>query len=327
MIRSEAARRHTATALRVLALAAAYYFTGRLGLLRQITVDGATVTPMWPPTGIALAGLLYWGLRVWPGIAIGALLATASVSSSVSPGAIGIVAGNTLAPMCAFLILRAARFRPELDRLRDGAALVFLGALPGMLVSSTAGTVSLLLDDKLPSSGFWLVWFAWWAGDTMGVLIITPLLLVLRRLRLPRLTGRWAEGIAMTVVALAVTQVATRSHLSMLFLVFPLLIWAALRFQLAGSAPCAVLVAVSAVISATDRAGPFTDLTLFEVMINLSTLNGSVAVTSLFLAAIVTEHKNIRRRLERACEELADVVDHLSPRRPSAGLPPGDGPR
>lgn len=328
VIRSEAIGRWTATALRVLAIAAAYYVLGRLGLMRQVAVHDAVVTPLWPPTGVALAGLLCWGLRVWPGVAIGALIVTAATGGSLTADGLVIAAGNTLAPVCACLVLRKAGFRNQLDRLRDGLALVFLGALPGMLVSSTVGTLVLLTDDELPASGFWLVWFAWWAGDTMGVLIVTPLLLVLSRARQPRLTGRLAEAGALAVTTLTVSTLVTRSHLAVLFLVFPLLIWAALRFQLAGSAPCALLLTVQAVISATDRGGPFVHLTMIQIMINLMAFNGSVALTSLLLAAIVTEHRNVRRRIERVCEELADVVERLSPGNRSAPwLPPEESPQ
>ncbi|WP_328323646.1 MULTISPECIES: MASE1 domain-containing protein [unclassified Streptomyces] len=322
VIRSETARGATATALRILAVAVAYYVSGRIGLLRQVTVHGAVVTPLWPPTGVALGCLLYWGLRIWPGIAVGALLAVASTGgSSFGAGDFGIIAGNTLAPVCALLMLRRADFRMDLSRLRDGAALIFLGALGAMLISATTGSVVLLLEDKLPKSGFWPVWFAWWAGDAMGVLMVTPLLLVLRRARLPWRTDRWVEGGALVVAAAVVVPVATETQYALLFLVFPLLIWAALRFELAGSAPCALLVAVLAVVAATGRAGPFMGLTLFEAMVGLTALNGSVALTALLLAAIVTEHKNVRRRIERACEELADVVDQLAPAEQRRGWP------
>lgn len=324
VIRSETARQATATALRILAVAVAYYVSGRIGLLRQVTVHGAVVTPLWPPTGVAVGCLLYWGLRVWPGIAIGALLAVAWTAQSLDFGDIGIIAGNTLAPVCAFLMLRKADFRMDLSRLRDGTALVFLGALGAMLVSATAGASLLLLENKLPKSGYWPVWFAWWAGDAVGVLMVTPLLLLLRRLRLPRRTDRWVEAGALVIAAAIVVPVATGSHYALLFLVFPLLIWAALRFELAGSAPCALLVAVLAVIAATGRAGSFSSLTLFEAMINLTALNGSVALTALLLAAIVTEHKNVRRRIERACEELADVVEQLLPGEKRRGWPSSD---
>ncbi|MFI6646853.1 MASE1 domain-containing protein [Streptomyces sp. NPDC050529] len=326
MIRSEKNRRRAVAALRILAVAGAYYAAADLGLLRKVTVHGAVITPLWPPTGIALGALLYMGLRVWPGIALGSVLVIATLTGSVTPSTALVVAGNTLAPVCAFLLLRRVGFRTELDRLRDGVVLVFLGAMAGMVISATMGTAVLLLDDKLPASRFWSVWAAWWAGDVMGVLVVTPLLLVLRRLRMPRLTDRWAEAGALLIVAVAGSLLATRSSLSMLYLAFPILIWAALRFQLAGSAPCALLISVMAIVAGTDRVGPFEGHTIIEVMVNLTILNGAVALTALLLAAVVAEQQNVRRRIERACEELADLVDQLAPGRSAAAWPsrPGD---
>lgn len=321
VIHSEKNRRRAMTLLRILAVAGAYYVAADLGLLRQVTVHGAVVTPLWPPTGIALGALLSMGLRVWPGISLGSLLVIATLNGSVSASTALVVAGNTLAPVCAFLLLRSAGFRPELARLRDGVVLVFLGAMTGMAISASTGTAVLLADGKLPASGFWPVWAAWWAGDVMGVLVITPLLLVLRRLRMPRLTDRWVEGTALLVVAVPGTLLATRSSLSMLYLVFPILIWAALRFQLAGSAPCALLISVLAVVAGTDRVGPFEDHTMLEIMVNLTVLNGAVALTALLLAALVAEQQTVRHRIERACEELADLVDQLAPGRSAAAWP------
>lgn len=321
VIHSEKNRLRAMALLRVLAVAGAYYVAADLGLLRQVTVNGAVVTPLWPPTGIALGALLVMGLRVWPGIALGSLLVIATLSGSVSASTALVVAGNTLAPVCAFLLLRGVGFRPELARLRDGVVLVFLGAMTGMAISASAGTLVLLADGKLPANGFWPVWAAWWAGDVMGVLVVTPLLLVLRRLRMPRLTDRWMEGTALLVVAVPGTLLATRSSLSMLYLVFPILIWAALRFQLPGSAPCALLISVLAVVAGTDRVGPFTDHTMLEVMVNLTVLNGAVSLTALLLAALVAEQQTVRHRIERACEELADLVDQLAPGRSAAAWP------
>lgn len=321
VIRSERARRYVVAVLRVLAVAAAYYGAARLGLLRQVTVHGAVVTPLWPPTGIALGCLLYLGLRAWPGIALGSLAAVAMLGGTVTPSTLAVAAGNTLAPVCAYLLLRRAGFRKELDRLRDGVVLVFLGAMAAMVISATAGTGMLVADGKLPPGDFGSVWAAWWAGDVMGVLVVTPVLLVLERVRMPRLTDRWTEAGALSVVAVAGTLMATRSSLSMLYLVFPILIWAALRFQLPGSAPCAMLVSVLAIVAGTDRAGPFADHTIVEVMINLTVLNGAVALTALLLAAVVAEQQNIRHRIEHACEELAEVVDQLAPGRSTGAWP------
>lgn len=114
------------------------------------------------------------------------------------------------------------------------------------------------------------------------------------------------------VTAAVITPLATRSALALLFLVFPLLTWAALRFQLAGAAPCVLFVSVLGISAATDHVGPFANHTLFEVMVNLQALNGSAALTGLLLAAIVTEQKSVRRKIEQAVSDLTEVVEHLA---------------
>ncbi|MDQ0840751.1 integral membrane sensor domain MASE1 [Streptomyces sp. V1I6] len=335
VVRSEQVRGPAAAVLRVLAVAAAYWAGGRIGLLQQVVVEGAVVTPLWPPTGISLACLLWMGARVWPGILLGALLTIATIDS-VGLATLGILAGNTFAPLAAYLMLRRVGFRTGLDRLRDGLALVFLGALGGMLVSATFGACTLVLSGALPLGEFWPVWSAWWAGDAMGVLVITPLLLVLRRARLPRDTRAWwwTEAVALGLASVAVTLLATRVSLSLLFLVFPMLIWAALRFQLPGSAPCALLISVLAISAATDGMGPFAGRSVLEVMVVLQALNGCAALTGLLLASVVTEQIAVRRKIEKACADLAEVVEQLAPDDATHlwtplddGRPPGDPPR
>ncbi|MEU8677671.1 MASE1 domain-containing protein [Streptomyces sp. NPDC048560] len=329
MIRSKESRRRAVAVLQTVGVAAVYYASAQLGLLQEMVVEGSVVTPLWPPTGIALGALLWLGIRIWPGIALGALLTIIDISGSLTLYGVGIAAGNTLAPLCAFLILRRIGFRIGMDRLRDGVALVFLGALVGMLISATVGSAMLLLSDKLPPGRFWPVWSAWWVGDAMGVLVVAPFLLVLGRMRMPRSTDRWGEAALLLITAVAATGVATRSSLSMIYLVFPVIIWAALRFRLPGSAPCALLVSVLAVMAGRDHVGPFEDHTVLEVMVNLAFLNGCVALTALLLAAIVTEHQTIRRETELACEELAALVEQLAPLptipRPDTGTSPPDG--
>ncbi|MDQ1006427.1 integral membrane sensor domain MASE1 [Streptomyces sp. V4I23] len=311
--RSEHLRRPAAALLRMLAVAAAYWVGGQIGLLQQVVVEGAVVTPLWPPTGIALSCLLWMGVGVWPGIAVG-VLATIATLDTLSFATSGVLAGNTLGPVVAYLMLRRIDFRTELDRLRDGLALVFLGA-GGMLISATFGVMTVVWSGSLPLGEFWSVWSAWWAGDAMGVLVITPLLLVLRRARLPRDTRPywWTEATALCLTSAAVAVLVTRIELNLLFLVFLVLIWAALRFQLPGSAPCAVLISVLAIAAATAGAGPFAGRTLLEVMVILQALNGCAALTALLLAAIVAEQIGIRRRIEQACWALAEVVDQLAP--------------
>jgi integral membrane sensor domain MASE1 len=316
-------RRPAVFALQTLAVAACYYAAGRLGLLRQLVVEHAVVTPIWPPTGVAVACLLLFGLRAWPGIALGALFVVMSITS-IQPAVTGTLVGNTAAPVCAYVLLRKVGFRTDLARLRDGVALVFLGAFASTLISATAGAGLLVLTGKLAPDGFWMVWSAWWAGDAMGVLIVTPVLLVLYEARGRLRVTRWQEAVGLTLVACVAVPFATRSDVSMLFLVYPLLIWAALRFQLAGSMLCALFASVLATVAATDRVGPFAGMTRIEVMIKLQAFNGTMALTALLLSAVITEQLNTRRSVEQACQELVEVLEHLTAGENPQPGPPGN---
>jgi integral membrane sensor domain MASE1 len=298
-------------AVPALLTAAAYYGAARLGLLEQL-VRGQ-VTPLWPPTGIAVAALLTFGPRVWPGIALGALATNVSLGPSVI-AVIVIVAGNTLATVCSYLLLRLAGFHDDLDRLRDAVVLVFLGALCGTLVSSTIGTSTLVISGALHTGDFWPTWSVWWTGDAMGVLVVTPFLLLLRRARLPREAPalRWVEAAVLAAGMVLATLLATRTaNTTLLFLPFPFLMWAAFRFGLAGAAPAALCVSTLAILAAGRGTGPFAHHDLLANMVTLQAFNGAAALTALVLAAVVTERDRTYDEIKRVCDELTDVVSTL----------------
>ncbi|MDT3725906.1 MASE1 domain-containing protein [Streptomyces sp. DSM 41972] len=303
-------------ALRTPAVAVCYYAGGRLGLLYELRVDGSVVSPVWPPTGIAVASLLLLGPRVWPGIALGALLVIAHLTD-LGPTSLALLFANTAAPLCAYRLLRRAGFRTDLGRLRDCLSLVFLGGFAAMLVSSTIAAGLLVASGDLPSGSFWSVWLPWWVGDAMGVLLVAPLLLVLPRVRSPAHWSRWKEAVGLVLVAGAVVPFATHSAGSLLFVVYPLLIWSALRFELPGSMLCALFASVLATEAAAQRSGPFAHVSDMQIMVNLHAFNAAAALTALLLSAVITEQHNTRRSVERACKELVEVLEHLTAGEPA----------
>ncbi|MFF4309173.1 MASE1 domain-containing protein [Streptomyces sp. 900105755] len=314
-------RRPAAFALRTLAVAACYFAAARLGLLCRLTAQSAVFTPVYPSTGVALACLLVFGLGCWPGISLGAFFLVLSLGPP-GPDVVGIMVGNTAGPVCACVLLRRVGFRTDLGRLRDGVALVFLGALAAMLISSTVGVVSLLLAGKLAAPHFWSTWLAWWVGDAMGVLLVTPVLLVLWEARRPPSAARWKEALALAVVTVVLVTAATHSTMSALFLVYPVVIWAALRFRLPGAMLCALFASVMAAIAARDGVGAFARLSPVQVMLKLQLFNGSLALTALLLSAVITEQHHTRRSVEEACKELAEVLEHLTAHGSPAGRAP-----
>ncbi|MER6126729.1 MASE1 domain-containing protein [Streptomyces sp. NPDC001795] len=320
--RHEMLRRGGVTALEICAVAALYYATGKLGLLQQL-VRGQ-VTPLWPPTGIALAGLLLLGPQIWPGIALGAFLINISLGPSL-PAVLVIMAGNTLAPICAYVLLRRAGFHIEMDRIWDALVLVFLGAFAGTLVSATVGSGTLRLAGVLSSGDFWPTWSVWWTGDAMGVLVVAPVLLVLRSARWPKDVppSRWVEG-SLLVAATACVGFLETGRTPLIFLGFPVLIWAAFRFQRAGAAPCALAVSTFAILAAAEKSGPFAGHDLLSNMITLQAFNGSAALTALMLGAAVTERNQAQTEIEQACRQLSDMVARIAPGRGGRPVRPYD---
>ena len=134
-------------ALQILGVAAAYTVAGRLGL--ELAYQTSSVTAIWAPTGIALVAILLWGSRLWPGVALGALLT--NVDTGVpAVTVLGITCGNTLEALCgAYLLRRVTDFRPSLRRVRDVLWLVVLGAVVSTTVSATIGVASLLVGDAV----------------------------------------------------------------------------------------------------------------------------------------------------------------------------------
>jgi signal transduction histidine kinase len=270
----------------LLLVALAYWVAARLSL--NLALVHGQVTPLWPPTGIALVAILVLGRRVWPAIAISAF----AVNLPLGPSPLGaafIAAGNTLAPLVSAELMAWAGFRIQLDRLRDAAAIIVLGALIGMTISATVGSSVLILSGSVPANNFVATWAVWWAGDAMGVLLVAPLLLAL----LPRTGARslgWrgeAELTALIAGVGLVTYLLFQNRFRLEYLVLPLIMGAAWRFRLRGAAPAALVASLVAIWAAVHGNGPFATETLLEKMVTLQAFNVSVSLASFVLASFV----------------------------------------
>ncbi len=250
--------------LRIAVVALAYYTGGKIGLIMPYM--GSSITLLWPPTGIALAALLAWGLWCWPGVFLGALLVNLTTSGLSIPVALSIAVGNTLGPVLGALILkRLARPENLFKRSRDVIAFILI-ASGTMLLTATAGTLSLYAGGKLLRDLIPQAWLGWWLGDTVGVLIFAPPLLVWSAYKIgsilrPRfnleliLVMSACIGLAWLVFSdvLALGQL----KLSLAFLVFLPLIWAGLRFETVGASIAALVISILAVWGTAQGNGPF----------------------------------------------------------------------
>jgi PAS domain S-box-containing protein len=292
-------------------LSVIYVGTATLGL--SLDAVSSIATAVWPPTGIALAALTLYGARLWPGIAVGALLANIWAGvPAVAAG--GIAVGNTLeALLGAFLLQRVVWFHPALDRLRDVLGLVILAAGFISPVSATIGVTAGWWGGVISPAAYTKAWWTWWLGDAMGALIVAPLVFVWStgtRRPVPRL--QLVEGGALLVTVVGISLIVfgglwTASELEISYLVFPVLTWAALRFGPSGVVGALSLVSVVAIVGTAHGMGPFTRDTVHASLLWLQAFIGVVSVTSLVLAAAVAERERAETQQAQLYQEAREA--------------------
>jgi signal transduction histidine kinase len=296
---------------RVAAVAALYFLGGRLGL--WLAFGHGSVSPVWPPTGIALATLIVLGPRYWPGVAIGAF--AVNVLTPAPLGAVlGITAGNTLEALAGAALL--ARLGPagqaHFDRLEDVLALLF-AAVAAPLVSAGAGMTSLCLAGAAPWDAFGPLALQWWIGDGMGALVLVPLVLAWRPGAPRGATGGPVEALVLlsglvAAAALVFVHPFEARLLEGSYLVFPFVSWGALRFGLRG-ATAAIVVASGIAITGTVRGlGPFRGEDAAESLALLQVFLGVISVTGLMLAAIAAQRRAAEQALATVNAELEQRV-------------------
>jgi serine phosphatase RsbU (regulator of sigma subunit)/anti-sigma regulatory factor (Ser/Thr protein kinase) len=290
-------------AAKVAGVAAAYYGSAKLGL--SLAFETGSVTAVWPPTGIALAAVVLWGYRIWPGIALGAFLANAWTGVPLY-AVLGITAGNTLEAVAgAYLLRRFADFRPSLERVRDVIALVVLAGALSTTISATLGVTSLLAADEISGGELGSVWRTWWLGDLGGDLVVAPALLVAATAwPFNRAPGRSLEAVGLIAVLVGISVLVFSTSATLIYLIFPPLIWAALRFWQPGAAATSLIVAGVAIPFAEADVGPFAGQPPDERLLLAQTFVGVAGITALMLAAVITE----RRRVEDTVEYIADTL-------------------
>jgi diguanylate cyclase (GGDEF)-like protein/PAS domain S-box-containing protein len=295
----------------IAALAGVYVLVAKLGL--ALSVVGQNVTLIWPPTGVSLAALLLGGYRLWPGVALGALVATASTGLSW-PGVLGVALGNTLEALCgAYFLNRATDNAFSLSRVKD--VLILIGGSAGVstMLSATLGTVSLCLVGSVPWTHFVGTWAIWWMGDAMGDLVFAPVLLApMMPKRASRMHWRTIEAILLVAIQVASGVLVFGSWISTLyggaFLTFPTVVWGALRFGPAGAATTALIASLTALWGTITGLGPFSGYSPIESLTLLWLYANVMAITSLVLAASLSERKRALADFQLA----AKVFEHTA---------------
>jgi signal transduction histidine kinase len=285
-------------------VALTYYLAGRLGLALAY-LDGA-VAALWPPAGLGLAVLFLYGLRLWPGIVIGDLL-LADFSTPLGT-VLGQTVGNTLAVVTAAVLLRRLTGgRGSLERTLDVLALVVC-AVVGAFISAAFGPTALRLGDVVPASELGEVFRTWSLGDATGVLVVAPAVLTWAATGLRGIRRRdVVEGVIGLALLAVLAELAPQRDVP--YIVFPVILWMALRLGPRGAATAIVVVCAVTVWNTAQEEGPFVRDSITQSLLATQFFIATAALTSLLLAAVTAERTQAARALvvsEAAQRELAD---------------------
>ncbi len=311
-------------AVNLLLLFLVYFTTARLGL--KINAVSGFATLVWPPTGIALAAIFLSGRKYWPAIFAGAFLVNV-VTGAPFFVAIGIAAGNTLEAVIGAMLLNRFGYIGNQNKLNDALTFILHGVVFSTIIAATIGVTSLFIGGLVSTAAYPATWMAWWVGDALGALVVGNLIIVFaKRFSLKKIKiGRTPEVMAF-IVLFVVSNIAVFTHVwgstiiapsspILVYALFPLLIWAAVRFGPLGTAVTIFFVSIFSIWTTFTGTGPFTLGSLSQNLLMLQGYIGIIAGTTMLLSSMIAERFTIEKQLldeknkdEAILESIGDGV-------------------
>jgi PAS domain S-box-containing protein len=308
--------------VRVLILIAIYFAGGLLG--KEASFLSGSVALVWPPSGIALAAILLFGYRFWPGVALGAVLFSCVNGMPLGFFTFGTAVGNTVgALVCVFLWQRAVGGAPSLERTRDVVLFIGLSCFLGTSVNAAFNVVSLAYGGEVAWNNLFSSLLVWWVPNALSGLVVTPFLVswsartsVRWRPRLVVEAGVCAAGLACgTLISFNSWFAHGIENYPLAFLPYPFLVWSALRFGQRGATAGTLLVSTLAIYSLLHGQGPFVTHNEVESLKLIGSYIGILAVTNMLLAAAACELRVAEqavsaseRRYRAVVEDQTDLI-------------------
>ena len=301
---------------RIVLLAAIYFAAAKASLL--LAIPPGYATPVWPPSGIALAALLLFGSRIWPGIWLGAALTNFTIQGSPLL-ALLIGTGNTLEAVVAAAFIRGyVSSRGEFETVEAVAMFVAFSVLSA-LIAATVGSVSLMITGTIQASEFSSNAWIWLEGDASGIMIFTPLILTWYLRPLPRWNlAKWTEAAALALSLLAATLLVFRGVAAegtaqpLAFVTLPFLLWAAIRFEQRAVTTAIAAIGGLAVFYTVKVKGPFSLGTPNAIGLVLLAYASTLVVTGLILSVVIGQRKRAEFAVRQRVQELQESERHIN---------------
>ncbi len=237
MIAKVITNRKLTTFTRMVILIALYFLGGLVG--KQTTFLSGSVALVWPPAGIALAAILLFGYRFWPGVALGAVLFSFMNGTPFGFFTLGTAVGNTMgAIVCAFLLKKIIAFDNAMERTRDVTGYIGLACFLGTTVNAAFNVVSLAYSGTVDWDNLFTTTLVWWVPNALAGLVVAPFIITWATPSTTRWNARLIiEAVICGVGLVGGTLVSFNSwfvygiqNYPLAYLPFPFLVWGALRF-------------------------------------------------------------------------------------------------
>jgi PAS domain S-box-containing protein len=304
------------TFTRVVLLIALYFLGGLAG--KETSFLSGSVALVWPPAGIALAAILLFGYRFWPGVALGAVLFSLTDGTPLGFFTFGTAIGNTMgAVVCAYLLKKFIAFDNAMERTRDVGGYILLACILGTTVNALFNVVSLAYSGVVAWDNLFFTTLVWWVPNALAGLVVAPFLITWAT---PSAT-RWkaklvAEAVICGVCLVAGTLISFNSWFvygiqsyPLAYLPFPFLVWGALRFGQRGATTGTLLVSALAIHSLLRGSGPFVTNTETDSLMLIGSYIGVLAVTNMLLAAAAAELRAAERAVSESEKRFRAVVE------------------
>jgi PAS domain S-box-containing protein len=304
------------TFTRGVVLIALYFVGGLVG--KETTFLSGSVALVWPPAGIALAAILLFGYRFWPGVALGAVLFSLTDGTPFGFFTLGTAIGNTMgAIVCAYLLKKFISFDNAMERTRDVTGYIGLACFLGTTVNAAFNVVSLAYSGAIKWDDLFPSILIWWVPNALAGLVVAPFIITWATPSAIRWNGKLifeavicgAGLVGGTLISFNSWFVYGIQNYPLAYLPFPFLVWGALRFGQRGATAGTLLVSALAIDSLVRGTGPFVTISEKDSLMLIGSYIGILAVTNMLLAAAAAERRAAERAVSESEKRFRAVVE------------------
>lgn len=305
----------------ILFLAACYFIVGKFSLMLAISPGFASA--IWPPSGIALAALVWWDYWLWPGIWLGAFLLNSWVSLPQSSPLVSfttafcIATGSTLQALLGCYLIRrfigSKAIFAEAQRVFKFVGIVVLS----VFIASTFGVTALSLFGLVSWGDYAYTWGTWWMGDLVGIILFTPLILIcLTPQRFQWGVWRMLEFFLLAVLLGFASLLIFGGYIPLSKENYPIayplilfMLWIAFRFSQREIVVATFYISLLALWGTAKGVGPFYKGSLNDSLLFMQSFMAIISITVLVLSATLTERKEFEEAVQKERDQAQQYLN------------------